>query len=58
MKDEVGGKIMMQFVGLRATSDSYILRDGGEDKKAKGTQKCAIKGKLKFENHKNCLESF
>ena len=36
MKDKVGEKIMMmQFVGLRATSDSYILRDGGEDKKSK-----------------------
>ena len=36
MKDEVGGKIMMQFVGLRATSDSYIFSDGCEAKKAKG----------------------
>ena len=31
--------------------------DGSEDKKAKGTKKCTIKRKLKFENYKNCLEA-
>ena len=25
--------------------------------KTKGTQKCVIKRKLKFENYKNCLEA-
>ena len=28
-----------------------------EDKKAKGTKKCVIKIKLKFEDYKNCLET-
>ena len=27
------------------------------DTSNKGTKKCAIKQKLKFENHKNCLEA-
>ena len=31
--------------------------DGSEDEKAKDTKKCVIKGKLKFENYKNCLEA-
>ena len=31
-------------------NDSYLIDDGGEDKKAKGTEKCVIKRKLKFEN--------
>ena len=26
-------------------------------KKAKGTKKCAIKRKIKFENYRNCLEA-
>ena len=26
-------------------------------KKAKDTKKCVIKRKIKFENHKNCLEA-
>ena len=26
-------------------------------KKAKGTKKCVIKGKLEFEDYKNCLEA-
>ena len=26
-------------------------------KKAKGTKKCVIRRKLKFENYKNCLEA-
>ena len=39
MKDELGGKIMTTFVGLRAKTYSYLIDDGSEDKKAKGTQK-------------------
>ena len=57
MKDELGRKIMTKFVGLRAKTYSYLIDDGSEDKKAKGTKKCVIKRKLKFENYKNCLEA-
>ena len=57
MKDEVGGKIMTKFVGLRANTHSYLIDDGGEDKKVKDTKKCVMKRKIKFENYKNCLEA-
>ena len=57
IEDELGGKIMTKFVGLRAKTYSYLIDDGSEDKKAKGTKKCFIKRKLKFENDKNCLEA-
>ena len=56
MKDELDGKIMAKFVGLRAKPFSYLIDDGSKDKKAKGTKRWVIK-KLKFENHKNCLEA-
>ena len=49
MKDEFGEKIMTKFVGLRAKTYSHLTDDGSEDKKAKGTKKCVIKRKLKFE---------
>ena len=55
MKDELGGKLMTKFVGVRTKTYSYLISDGSEDKKAKGTKKCVIKRKLKFENEKNCL---
>ena len=55
MKDELGGKIMTKFFGLRAKAYSYLIDDGSEDKKAKRTKKCVIR-KLKFENYKNSLE--
>ena len=45
MKDELGGKLMTKFVGLRKKSYSYLIDDGREDKKAKGTKKCVIKRK-------------
>ena len=57
MKDELGGKIMTKFVGLRAKTYSYLIDDGSEDRKAKGAKKCVIKIKLKFDNYKNCLEA-
>ena len=34
-----------------------LIDHASEDKKAKGTKKCAIKIKLKFEKYKNCLEA-
>ena len=57
MKDELGAKIMIKFVGLRAKTYSCLVDAGSEDKKAKGTKKCVIKRKLKLENYINCLEA-
>ena len=47
---------MKEFVGLRAKTYSYLKDSNYDDEKAKGTKKCAIKIKLKFEDYKNCLE--
>ena len=47
----------IKVVGLRGNTYSYLKDDGSEDKKAKGTKKCVIKRKLKFESYKNCLEA-
>ena len=48
MKDELGGKIMTEFAALRPKTYSYLMDDGNSDKKAKGTKKCVIKRRLKF----------
>ena len=37
MKDELGGKIMTEFVALRPKTYSYLTDDCEEDKKAKGS---------------------
>ena len=55
MKDELGGKIIMEFVTLRTKTYSFLTDDGKEDKKAKGTKKCVIKKMIKFNDHKKCL---
>ena len=57
MKDELGEKIMTKFVGLGVKTYSYLIDDGNEDKKTKGTKKCVIKRKVKFEKYKNYLEA-
>ena len=38
MKDKLDEKIITKFVGLRAKTYSYLIDDGSEDKKAKGTK--------------------
>ena len=53
MKDELGGKIITEFVTLRPKTYSYLTDDGKEDKKAKGTKKCEIKRMIKFNDYKN-----
>ena len=48
MKDELGGKIITEFVTLRPKTYSFLTDDGKEDKKAKGTKKCVIKKMIKL----------
>ena len=55
MKDELGGKIITEFVTLRPKTYLYLTDDGKEDKKAKGTKNCIIKRMIKFNDCKNCL---
>ena len=54
-KDELGGKIMTEFVGLRAKTWAYLMDNGSENKKAKGRKKCVIKRRLMFQNYTDCL---
>ena len=42
LKDELGGKIMIKFVGLKAKTSSCLIDDSSEDNKGKGTKKCVI----------------
>ena len=55
MKDELGGKIITEFVTLRPKTYSYLTNDGKEDKNAKGTKKCVIKKMIKFKDYRKCL---
>ena len=50
LKDKLDEKIMTKFVCLGAKTYGYLIDDGSEDKKAKGTKMCVINRKLKFEN--------
>ena len=55
MKDQLGGKVVTMFFGLRAKTYKCLIHDGSEDKKTKGTKKCIIKNlNLKIIN---CLKA-
>ena len=57
MKDELVGKIMSEFIGLRAKAYSYLIDNNDEDKRAKNPKMCVMKRKIKLEDYKNCLEA-
>ena len=54
-EDELGGKIITEFVALRPKTYSYLTNDCKEDRKAKGIKKCVIKRVTKFNDYKDCL---
>ena len=55
MKDELGGRVITEFVALRPKTYSYLTENCKEDKKAKGTKECVIKRMIKFNDYKNYL---
>ena len=55
MKDELGGKIITEFIALRLKTYSYLTDNDKIDKKAKGTKKCVIKKMIKFDDYKKYL---
>ena len=48
---------MTKFVSYRPKKYSYLIEDGSDDKKAKGTKQCVLKRILKFNDYKYCLKS-
>ena len=56
MKDEVAGKVITEFVGLRAKSYVYTV-DGKDSKKCKGIKKGVVKSKLSIDDYRDCLYS-
>ena len=54
-KDEAGGKIIDEFVGLRAKLYSYKMLEGKESKTCKGVKKLVVENSITHENYKNCL---
>ena len=54
MKDEAGGKIIEEMVGLRAKL--YSLKVGVEERKrCKGVKKSVVKKNITHEDYKKCL---
>jgi len=56
-KDEAGGEIIEEFVGLRATLYSCKLFAGKEEKKCKGITKPVVRHTITHDDFKECLFS-
>ena len=54
-KDELGGKIMKEFVGLRAKTYAYLMDNDSEHKKPKETKECVMKRILEFNDYEDRL---
>ena len=56
-KDEVAGKQITCFVGLRPKLYSFRIEDDREVRKCKGIKKNVVKKKLDFDDYVQCLFS-
>jgi len=56
-KDEAGGEIITEFVGLRAKLYAIKKLDGEEEKKCKGVKRNVIRNKISFNDYKDVLFS-
>ena len=54
-KDEVAGRYIEEFVGLRTKLYSYKMFEGKERKKCKGVKKSVVNKSVTHEDYKNCL---
>ena len=55
IKDELGRRIMTEFMALRPKLYVYKMLGESEDKKCINFKKCAMKKTLGFEDYKQCL---
>ena len=55
MKDEVAGKNIKEFVGLRPKLYSLKMEEGKETKKCKGVKKRVVENYITHEDYKTCL---
>ena len=55
LKDECGGKIMREFIGLIAKLYSYKMYKGDEAKKCKGVKSSVAHNEITFKDYKDCL---
>ena len=56
-KDEATGKIIKEFVGLRAKLYSYKMDEGKENKRCKGIKKDVVEKSITHEDYKTCLQT-
>ena len=57
MKDEMGGVLMIEFMGLCVRMYSVLSADLKEKKKAKGINKTVVKNHIKHSDYVNCLSN-
>ena len=57
VKDEAGGKIIKEFVGLWAKLYSYKMHEGEESKKCKGVKRQVVATSITHEDYKTCLRT-
>ena len=52
-KDELGGKVMTEFIGIRPKMYSYVGEDSG--KRAKGVKKSVLKKTISHDDYRTCI---
>ena len=55
IKDNLGGRVMIELVALRPKTYSSFKDDGDRIEKIKVTERCVIKIILKFNHYNDCL---